>query len=196
MISSKGLSDKLTVAWVEGDIVTSQINATDPSELISVCTGGKLSEWPYKPLFAQCYLGGWAISQALAAGADVVICGRVADASPIVGAASWWHRWQRDDFDYLARALIAGHLIECSTYCTGGNYTGFKQMDWSKIHDLGFPIAEISYDGDVVITKPDGTGGEVLLKILGRVHRQPAVQHGGVCGCGSMPPTKQPKCQL
>ncbi|KAK5173983.1 uncharacterized protein LTR77_001062 [Saxophila tyrrhenica] len=162
MISKHGLSDKLKVAWVEGDVVTSTVLGADSSSLVSVCTGGRLSEWPFEPVFAQCYLGGWAITKAFEAGADIVLCGRCADASPIVAAAAWWHGWQREDFDNLARALIAGHLIECSTYVTGGNFTGFiKQMDWSMIHDLGYPIAEISHDGDVVITKATGSGGLV-----------------------------------
>lgn len=113
MIAAHGLSDKLQVAWIEGDIVTSTIRETDPSTLTSVCTGGKLCDWPFEPLFAQCYLGGWAIAKAFEAGADIVLCGRCADASPIVAAAAWWHGWQREDFDRLARALIAGHLIEC-----------------------------------------------------------------------------------
>jgi hypothetical protein len=159
MVEAQGLSDKFTIAWVEGDIVTSTIKGSDTSKQISVCTGQSLSDWPYEPLFAQCYLGGWAIAKAFEAGADIVLCGRVADASPIIGAAAWWHGWQRTNFDYIARALIAGHLIECSTYVTGGNYTGFKSMDWSKIHDLGFPTAEIHHDGDVIITKPPGSGG-------------------------------------
>lgn len=113
MIAKQGLSDKLKVAWVEGDVVTSTVLGADPSTLTSVCTGGKLSEWPFEPLFAQCYVGGWAIAKAFEAGADIVLCGRCADASPIVAAAAWWHGWSREDFDNLARALIAGHLIEC-----------------------------------------------------------------------------------
>lgn len=161
MVSDQGLSGKLSVAWVEGDIVTSTIRACDPSSLRSVCTTQTLADWPFEPLFAQCYLGGWAIAQAFEAGADIVLCGRCADASPIVAAAAYWHGWQREDFDQLARALIAGHLIECSTYVTGGNFTGFKQMDWTTIYDLGYPIAEIGSDGDIVITKAHGSGGLV-----------------------------------
>jgi hypothetical protein len=119
LVADQGLSDKLSVAWVEGDIVTSTILAADPSSLQSVCTDQTLADWPFKPLFAQCYLGGWAIAKAFEAGADIVLCGRCADASPIIGAAAWWHGWKREDHDQLARALIAGHLIECSTYVTG-----------------------------------------------------------------------------
>jgi hypothetical protein len=161
MVAEQGLSDKLSIAWVEGDIVTSAIRTHDPSTLHSVCTKQTLADWPFEPLLAQCYLGGWSIAKAFEAGADIVLCGRCADASPIVAAAAYWHGWQREDYDRLARALIAGHLIECSTYVTGGNFTGFKQMDWTTIHDLGYPIAEIGNDGEVVITKARGSGGLV-----------------------------------
>lgn len=126
MIAAHGLRNSLQVAWVEGDIVTSTIREADPATLTSVCTGGKLSDWPFEPLFAQCYLGGWPIVKAFEAGADIVLCGRCADASPIVAAAAWWHGWQREEFDYLARALIAGHLIECelpTDFGTFGTYT-------------------------------------------------------------------------
>ena len=159
MVAEQGLADKISVAWVEGDVVTSTIKSSDPASLRSVCTGQSLAEWPFEPLFAQCYLGGWAIAKAFEAGADIVLCGRCADASPIVAAAAWWHGWQREDFDRLSRALIAGHLIECSTYVTGGNFTGFKQMDWTTIQDLGYPIAEIGSDGEVIVTKARGSGG-------------------------------------
>lgn len=90
-----------------------------------------------------------------------MICGRVADASPIIGASAWWHGWGRTDYDLLARSLIAGHLIECSVYVTGGNFTGFKDLDWDQINNIGYPIAEIAADGDIVITKVANTGGLV-----------------------------------
>jgi hypothetical protein len=117
----------MTVAWVEGDVVMKNVKEAiqNGDELKSVCTGMPLKEWPYEPLFAQCYLGSAAVVKALDAGADIVLCGRVADASPIVAAAAWWHHWQPEEYDKLAQSLIAGHLIECSTYVTGGNYTGF-----------------------------------------------------------------------
>ncbi|KAH9885725.1 hypothetical protein F4778DRAFT_760318 [Xylariomycetidae sp. FL2044] len=164
MVAKKGLS--LQVAWVEGDLVMDQIQTLrkDGMKFKHISTGEMLDEWDYEPIFAQCYLGGMGIAEAFRAGADIVICGRVADAAPIVGAAAWWHGWSRTDFDQLARALIAGHLIECSTYVTGGNYTGFKSMDWSMLHDLGYPIAEIAADGDVIITKREGTGGVVNVE--------------------------------
>jgi hypothetical protein len=124
MVSTRNLD--ITVAWVEGDIVMKDVQKAIDSgdELKSICTGVPLREWPYEPLFAQCYLGSAAVAKALHAGADIVLCGRIADASPIVAAATWWHGWLPDEYDKLAQSLIAGHLIECSTYVTGGNYTG------------------------------------------------------------------------
>jgi hypothetical protein len=164
LVAKKGLD--LSVAWVEGDVVLDQINSMRAAgtNFKHISTGEMLDDWEYEPLFAQCYLGGMAIAEAFRAGADIVICGRVADAAPIIGAAAWWHNWSRTDFDQLARSLIAGHLIECSTYVTGGNYTGFKSLDWTTIHDMGYPIAEIAADGDVIITKPEGSGGSINIE--------------------------------
>lgn len=95
--------------------------------------------------------------------ADIVICGRVADASPIIGSACWWHKWKRTDLDQLANAFVAGHLIECSNYVCGGNYTGFKSLEDKGWDDIGYPIAELSSEGGVVITKSQGSGGEVSI---------------------------------
>ncbi|KAH8686104.1 hypothetical protein BGZ60DRAFT_502447 [Tricladium varicosporioides] len=142
------------------DLVKDDLRA-HPEKFIHISTGQTLEEWDFDPLFAQCYLGGMGIAAAFSAGADIVLCGRVADASPIIGAAAWWHGWSRTDYDELARALIAGHLIECSVYVTGGNFNGFKTLDWESITNIGYPIAEISADGDVVMTKVEGTGGLV-----------------------------------
>lgn len=107
------------------------------------------------------------IAAALAKGADIVLCGRVSDASPVIGSCYWWHNWSRSDLDKLANALVAGHLTECSNYVCGGNFSGFKALendgagDWSNI---GYPIAEISSEGQVVITKQSySTGGAVTV---------------------------------
>jgi hypothetical protein len=162
LVKAKGL--ELTVAWVEGDAVLEGIQKDlkrDSTKFRHVSTGQTLAEWGYEPIFGQCYLGGMGIARAFGAGASIVICGRVADASPIIGAAAWWHSWSRSHYDELAQSLIAGHLIECSVYVTGGNFTGFKGLDWNGINCLGYPIAEIASNGDVIITKPQGTGGLV-----------------------------------
>ena len=111
------------------------------------------------PLTANAYLGGWGIAEALARGADIVVTGRVSDAALVVGPAAWRFGWARDDWDRLAGAVAAGHIIECSAQATGGNYSFFEEVDWSR--PLGFPIAEMHADGSFVITKHPGTGGRV-----------------------------------
>ncbi|KAJ1323357.1 acyclic terpene utilization AtuA family protein [Microdochium nivale] len=157
----------LKVAWVEGDDVTEQVSALRKKgeKFKSLDTGRDLDDWGHEPICAQAYLGGMGIAAALRAGADVVICGRVADAAPAVGAAAWWHDWSATDFDALASALIAGHIIECSTYATGGYYSGFKDL-FDGSENLGYPIAAVEASGDTVFTKEAGTGGEVSVGTL------------------------------
>jgi hypothetical protein len=101
------------------------------------------------------------IVTALEHGADVVICGRCCDASPVMGLAYWWHRWKNTEYDKLAGSLMAGHLIECGAYVTGGNYCGFKEVE--KLHQVGYPIAEIASDGTSIITKPENSNGVVTV---------------------------------
>lgn len=113
------------------------------------------------PLTANAYLGAWGIVECLNAGADVVVTGRVTDASVIVGPAAAHFGWARDDFDRLAGAVVAGHVIECGTQATGGNYSWFTEI--ADLGRPGFPIAEIDADGSSVITKHPGTGGAVTV---------------------------------
>ncbi|WP_415973387.1 acyclic terpene utilization AtuA family protein [Rhodococcus sp. 077-4] len=113
------------------------------------------------PLTANAYLGAWGIVECLNSGADVVVTGRVTDASVIVGPAAAHFGWTETDYDALAGAVIAGHVIECGTQATGGNYSFFTEIaDMSR---PGFPIAEIEADGSSVITKHEGTGGAVSV---------------------------------
>ena len=114
-----------------------------------------------KPLTANAYLGAWGIVECLNAGADVVVTGRVTDASVIVGPAAAHYGWARDDFDALAGAVAAGHVIECGAQATGGNYAFFSEV--GDLDRPGFPIAEIHADGSSVITKHDNTGGAVTI---------------------------------
>ncbi|WP_431971165.1 acyclic terpene utilization AtuA family protein [Nocardia sp. bgisy134] len=113
------------------------------------------------PLTANAYLGGWGIVECLNAGADIVVTGRVTDASVIVGPAAAHFGWGRTDYDALAGAVVAGHVIECSTQATGGNYAFFTEL--ADLGRPGFPIAEIRRDGSSVITKHEGTGGAVTV---------------------------------
>ncbi len=110
---------------------------------------------------ANAYLGGFGIAAALERGADVVICPRVTDAALVVGPAAWRFGWRRDDWDALAGAVVAGHIIECGAQCTGGNYAFFGEVP--RLHRPGFPIAEVRADGSCVITKHPGTDGLVSV---------------------------------
>lgn len=92
---------------------------------------------------------------------------RVSDAGPTIGLAAWWHNWKTTDFDELAGALIAGHLIECSVFVTGGYYSRFKDLMKANNHlDLGFPVAEVHHSGDCTITKEKNTNGIVNIETV------------------------------
>lgn len=113
------------------------------------------------PLTANAYLGAWGIADCLAAGASVVVTGRVTDASVVVGPAAAHFGWARDDYDQLAGAVVAGHVIECGTQATGGNYAFFTEIP--DLGHAGFPLAEVYADGSSVITKHPGTDGQVSV---------------------------------
>ncbi len=110
---------------------------------------------------ANAYLGAEAIADACLDGAQIVVCGRVADPSLTVGPVLAHFSWRRDDWDRLARATMAGHLLECGAQVSGGYYAdpGFK--DVPDLAHVGYPIAEIDADGHCVLTKPAGTGGRI-----------------------------------
>ncbi len=110
---------------------------------------------------ANAYLGGWGIVEALDRGADIVVTGRVTDAAVVCGPAAWHHGWARDDWDNLAGAVVAGHVIECGTQATGGNYSFFTEID--GLSHPGFPWAEVAADGSTVIGKHDDAGGAVTI---------------------------------
>ncbi|TDC51790.1 DUF1446 domain-containing protein [Micromonospora sp. KC207] len=116
-------------------------------------------------LTANAYLGAFGIAACLDAGADVVVTGRVTDASLAVGPAIARFGWQRDDLDALAGATVAGHLIECGAQVTGGNFSFFTELPDGG-HRPGFPIAEIHPDGSSVVTKHPGTGGAVTVETV------------------------------
>jgi hypothetical protein len=128
-----------------------------------------------EPLAANAYLGAWGIVECLNSGADVVVTGRVTDASLVVGPAAAHFGWPRTSYDALAGAVVAGHVIECGPQATGGNYAFFRELpDLDK--PLGFPIAELYADGSSVITKHPGTGGAVTT---GTVTAQLLYEIGG-----------------
>ncbi|MFE7671546.1 acyclic terpene utilization AtuA family protein [Streptomyces albidoflavus] len=119
--------------------------------------------WGEGVLTANAYLGGFGIAACLEAGADVVVTGRVTDAALVSGPAAAHFGWSPDDHDQLAGAVVAGHLLECGTQATGGNYAFFTDHDPALLRRPGFPLAEIHADGSSVLTKHPGTGGVVTV---------------------------------
>jgi hypothetical protein len=113
-------------------------------------------------LTANAYLGGFGIAAALRQGADIVVTGRVTDASLVVGPAVAHFGWTPTAYDELAGAVVAGHVLECGTQATGGNFSGFRTLRHTGA-PLGFPLAELAADGSCVVTKHDGTGGAVTV---------------------------------
>jgi hypothetical protein len=153
----------LRIATVLGDDLMPRLDAlraSTASGLANLETGAPFSELTAEPLFAAAYLGAFPIADALAQGADVVITGRVADASLFLGPLIHEHGWGRGDWDRLAAGTLVGHLLECSGQVAGGNFSG----EWWTIPEpwrLPYPIAEVGASGDAVITKPPGSGGRV-----------------------------------
>jgi Acyclic terpene utilisation family protein AtuA len=115
-------------------------------------------------LACNAYLGGFGIAACLAAGADIVVTGRVTDASLVVGPAIARYGWTRTDLDALAGATVAGHILECGAQATGGNFAFFTEL--KDVRRPGFPIAEIAADGSCVVTKHPGTGGAVTVETV------------------------------
>ncbi len=155
-LNPAGLAERLReIAGEQGvDVIVAHVEGDDLRERAEEFQFGSV-------LTANAYLGAFGIAEALNRGADVVVTGRVTDASVVVGPAIAHHGWGRDDVDALAGAVVAGHVIECGTQATGGNFSGFTDVDWSQ--PLGFPVAEINHLGESVITKHDGTGGPVTV---------------------------------
>jgi hypothetical protein len=147
---------EIPVAHVEGDDLLPRVGGLD---LPNLDTGAPLTG---SPVTANAYLGAWGIASALTAGAQIVITGRVTDASLVVGPAAAHFGWARDDWDRLAGATVVGHVLECGTQATGGNYS-FVRDEVAQPVAMGFPVAELAADGSAVITKHTGTGGAVTV---------------------------------
>ena len=157
--------EKLKVALVTGDDVLDELTEhPDEGCFRNMDSGEALSAVSTELVTANAYLGADPIAEALDSGADIVITGRVADPSMVVGACRHHFGWSADDYHALAGATVAGHLIECGTQVTGGIWTHWMELEDPV--DLGFPIVEISSDGSCVVTKPDKTGGEVNVQTV------------------------------
>lgn len=163
-----------TIACVEGDDLVPRLEDLRAAgiDFTHLETGEPLGARDI--MTANAYLGGWGIAAALDAGADIVITGRVTDAALTVGPAASWHGWDRNDWDALAGAVVAGHIIECGPQATGGNYSFFTEIP--GLDRPGFPIAEVAADGSATITKHPGHGGAVTV---GTVTAQLLYEIGG-----------------
>ena len=157
------LNLNLKVAYIDGDdLIPMMDKLTDLGEKFSNLDKDlELKDYSKKPITANAYLGAWGIKEALDNGADVVVCPRVTDAAVVIGPAAWKFNWSRDQYDELAGALAAGHIIECGAQATGGNYSFFQEVP--TFDNIGYPIAEIYEDGSFVITKHENTGGLVSV---------------------------------
>ncbi|MEO8313135.1 MAG: acyclic terpene utilization AtuA family protein, partial [Caldimonas sp.] len=151
-IAAAGLP--LKVAVVEGDDVGAQVPALAGAGMRDMFSGEAL---PERVLSANAYLGALPIARALAAGADIVVTGRVVDSALALGPLMHEFGWSESDYDLLAAGSLVGHIIECGCQATGGLFTDWEAVpDWA---DIGYPIAECRADGTFRITKPAGTGG-------------------------------------
>ena len=155
------LEISLKVAYISGDDLMPRIDdlKKDGETFLNIDKDIAIEESGCQTLTANAYLGAWGIKEALDQGADIVVCPRVTDAAVVIGPAAWKFSWQRNDYDALAGALTAGHIIECGCQATGGNYSFFQEVP--SFDNVGYPIAEIKSDGSFYITKHPGTGGLV-----------------------------------
>ncbi len=214
----KDQSIDLKVAYLEGDDLMPRMDelSNNGEEFTNMDKDKPLQESGHHILTANAYLGAWGIKEALDLGADIVVCPRVTDAAVVIGPAAWKFNWKRDDYDALAGALAAGHIIECGCQATGGNYAFFKEVP--SFDNVGYPIAEIKSDGSFYITKHENTGGlvskgtvtaQLLYEISSPAYINPdVVAHFDtlkiedistnrvyVSGCrGSSPPNKHKVC--
>lgn len=155
---------KYTIGVVTGDDVLHLIKEGEPNAFKNLDDGSPISAVKDRLVTANAYLGAMSITDALNSGADIVITGRVADPSLTVGPCMHHYKWSWDDYDKIAGATIAGHLLECGTQVTGGIST-----DWLKLVDyfnVGFPIAEVAADGSCIITKDPMSGGIVTIETV------------------------------
>ena len=159
----KEMSVDLKVAYIDGDDLMPRLEELkDQGEtFVNIDKNTNLDSTEHNLLTANAYLGAWGIKEALDEGADIVVCPRVTDAAVVIGPAAWKFKWKRTDFDELAGALAAGHIIECGCQATGGNYSFFEEVP--SFINVGYPIAEIESDGSFTITKHPGTGGLVSV---------------------------------
>ncbi len=151
------------IAFVEGDNLMGRIDELQEKgeQFNHLDKGTPLKEANATSISANAYLGSWGVAAALEKGANIVVGGRLADAAMVMGPAAWKFGWKQDDWDQMAGAATAGHVIECSGQATGGNYSFMDEVP--SYVNVGFPIAEMHSDGSFVVTKHPNTGGLVSV---------------------------------
>ena len=163
LVEEMGLD--LKVAVVTGDDLLGRAEELGERNFMEMFSGEAFPD-PERLASINAYLGAFPIAAALSDGADIVVTGRCVDSAVTLGACIHEFGWSRSDLDQLAGGSLAGHILECGPQATGGNYT-----DWADVieslHQVGYPIVEISADGSFVCTKPNGTGGTVTLGTVG-----------------------------
>lgn len=162
MAQKMGL-DGLKIAYVTGDDVSGRVEELlDSEDLSNIDTGEKLDPTAYRLANANVYMGAQPIVEALNAGADIVITGRVADPCLHLAAIAAHYNWEWDDWDKLASGIVAGHLLECTAQVVGGNSLAvIDEIDPSQLSQLGYPIAHVEEDGSFILTNTPGMGGIV-----------------------------------
>ena len=156
-----GLSPR--IAYVEGDDLKDRLDDLQSRgyPLANMETGEPLSSLEKPIVCANAYLGAWPVVEALRQEADIVLCPRITDTALVVAPAAHEFGWARDDWDKLASAVVAGHILECGTQCTGGNYSFFEEVSgWEHV---GFPYVDMHADGTFEVSKHEGTGGLVSV---------------------------------
>ena len=162
VVRRHGLAGQVKIGVVTGDDILHRLEELSGPDVpfTNFDTGAPLSQVQDRITSANVYLGAGPIADALGQGAQIVVTGRCSDASLTVGPLVHEFGWALDDWDRIAAATVAGHIIECGAQCTGGNCL----IDWDSIPDLdniGYPVVEVAQDGTFIVTKQEGTGGRV-----------------------------------
>ena len=151
----------LKVAVVKGDDIYTSIDALiDKGENFkNLYTGEPISKIRDSVYSANVYIDSFSVAEALNTGANIILCGRISDPGLVVAPCIYEFGWSKEEFDKLASATVAGHIIECGAQCTGGNFSQWMNID--SLHNIGYPIASVNEDGSFDISKPENTGGVI-----------------------------------
>ena len=162
-INELGLS--LRVACITGDDLLSRVHGLSQNDIRGMFGDQEFPD-PDKIASINIYSGAFSIARALDLGADIVITGRCVDSAVTLGPCIHEFGWKNTDYDLLASGSLAGHIIECGAQATGGNFTDWE-LNAASMDNIGYPIVEINPDGELLVSKPDNTGGLVSVATVG-----------------------------